>query len=86
MKKSRTFTFTNPSGGQDAVNVVPDDNYVYDRVPDALWVGISGDIAVEMNSGVVVFKNIPVGILPICPTKILASGTSADAILALYYK
>lgn len=86
MKKSRTYPFSNPAGFQDAVNVVTNDNYVYDRTPDALWVGVGGDVAVELDSGFVAFKNVPAGILPICPRKIFATGTDADAILALYYK
>ena len=54
--------------------------------PRALYVGVSGDVAVVMKgkSGSVVFKGAPVGILPIRPVQVLATGTTATDILALY--
>ena len=51
-----------------------------------LWVGSGGDLVVQMADPqtVVTFKNVGTGILPIQVDKILATGTTAANILALY--
>jgi len=47
---------------------------------------VSGDVAVVMQgkAGAVTFKAVPAGILPIRPVQIMATGTTATDILALY--
>lgn len=51
----------------------------------ALYIGVTGDVAVLPygNSTSVVFKAVPVGILPVRVSKVLATGTTATNILAL---
>lgn len=51
----------------------------------ALYIGVSGDVAVVTRgrSTSVVFKSVPVGVLPVQVTKVLATGTTATNILGL---
>lgn len=51
----------------------------------ALYIGVSGDVAVVTRgrSTSVVFKSVPIGILPVQVTKVLATGTTATNILGL---
>jgi hypothetical protein len=50
-----------------------------------LYIGVTGDVAVRMESGVsVTFKAAPVGILPIQVDMVKLTGTTATNILALY--
>jgi hypothetical protein len=52
----------------------------------ALWIGGEGDISVTDKSGeVTVFTAVPAGtMLPISPKLIMATGTTATPIIALY--
>lgn len=51
----------------------------------ALYIGVTGDVKVTMQSGdTVTFKAAPVGTLPVCVTRVFATGTTATDILALY--
>jgi hypothetical protein len=51
----------------------------------ALYIGVSGDVVVTMQSGAtpITFKSVPVGILNIAVTQVLAATTATD-IVALY--
>lgn len=72
-------------GLKDAAEITPDDT---DFIPETsgLYVGVSGDVAVTMASGRdVTFKDLSAGeIHPISVTKVKATGTTADDILAVY--
>lgn len=50
-----------------------------------LYIGVSGDVVVTMAGGAtpITFKAVPVGVLPIQVTKVLAA-TAATDIIALY--
>jgi hypothetical protein len=50
----------------------------------ALFVGVAGNISVEMRNGTVVFTNVPVGILPIQCTRVNSTGTTATTMVALW--
>lgn len=52
----------------------------------ALYIGTTGDVAVTMadDGTVVTFVAVPVGILPIQVTKVMATNTTASNILALW--
>ena len=51
----------------------------------ALYVGGTGDVAVVMADGVTLtFTAVPVGILPVQVVKVLATGTTATNIVALW--
>ena len=51
----------------------------------ALYVGGTGDVAVVMADGVTLtFTAVPAGILPVQVVKVLATGTTATNIVALW--
>jgi hypothetical protein len=73
--------------GTKVVAVVPDDNTDLVTYAKALYIGVTGDIAVVPigQSTSVVFKNHPVGYFLGCRVaRILSTGTTASQILALY--
>lgn len=49
-----------------------------------LFVGVAGNISVEMRNGTVLFTNVPVGILPIQCTRVNYTGTTATSMVALW--
>lgn len=71
-----------PAGG--AVPVTKSDTTVLVGVR-SLYVGVAGDVAVTMTDGsTATFTAVPAGsILPIQCTKVMSTGTSASAIVAL---
>jgi len=72
------------SAAYDAVAVTTSDSTVI-RTARSLYVGVSGDVAVRTAYGsTVTFKSAPIGILPVQVDKVLATGTTATNILALY--
>ena len=52
----------------------------------ALYIGSTGDVTVQMygSDNTITFPNVPVGILPVRATKVLATGTGASDIVALW--
>lgn len=84
-------TYKNTMGGlespaRDAIAVSPDDSNDLSNTSRSIYVGFAGDIAVHMagESSVVVFKAVPVGILPVRVDRILATGTTAADLVALW--
>lgn len=73
---------TDPADG--AFAVTPSDSTTLSGVR-ALYIGVTGDVAVQTRrrGTSVVFKAVPVGILPVQCVKVLATGTTATDILAL---
>jgi len=68
----------------DGEPVVPNDSADLSPGTRALYVGVSGDVRVTMKGGTVLdFTAAPVGTLPICVTRVHATGTTATSILAL---
>jgi hypothetical protein len=69
-----------------AAAVTPSDTVDFDQRPRALYVGSSGNITVNMADGqAVTFANVPAGmILPVRPKRVLATGTTASNIVALF--
>lgn len=74
------------SPAREAVAVTPDDAADLGNTSRSIYVGSTGDIAVHMvgESSSVVFKSVPVGILPIRVDRVLATGTTASDIVALW--
>jgi hypothetical protein len=67
-----------------AVAVTPSDTTVI-ATTRALWVGATGNVTVTMSDGKnATFSNVPVGILPVQVTKVLATATTATNITAMY--
>lgn len=76
--------FRDISNAYGAVAVVPSDSTV---IPTArsLYIGVTGNLAVRMARGnLVTFTNVPVGMLPVQVDQVLATGTTATEMLALY--
>ena len=77
-------SLTAPASAADAIT--PNDTSALPHVTRAIYVGVGGELTVEMLSGdIVVFSNVQAGVLfPLRVTKVLATGTSAAALLGLY--
>lgn len=67
-------------------DIVPDDDSDLEFLPRAIYIGGDGDIKVRDASGNdEVFVGLTAGtILPIRPHRVLATGTSATSLIALY--
>lgn len=77
-----TADSTAPAHG--AVVVTPTDGLLI-PVTRGIYVGVTGNLAVQMADGqTVTFTALPVGFHPIQAQIILATGTTATNILALY--
>ncbi|WP_127145090.1 spike base protein, RCAP_Rcc01079 family [Pelagibacterium montanilacus] len=68
-----------------AISLTPSDAVEIGQPVRGLYVGATGDLAVEMASGeAVIFAAVPAGsILPVRVRKVLATGTLASAIVGL---
>jgi hypothetical protein len=67
-----------------AVAVTPSDATVF-ATTRALYVGVSGDVAVQMADGqTVTFTAVPVGIFPVQVIQVLSTGTTATDMVRLY--
>jgi hypothetical protein len=71
---------------QNAVAVTPSDSTDLAQPALALYIGVTGDVNVYVGGGTtaVLFKSVPVGVLPVAATRVLATSTSASQIVALY--
>lgn len=72
------------SGAVNAIDITPSDATVLSFVR-GLYIGGTGDVAVTMKGGgSVTYEAVPAGtFMPIHVTKVLATGTTATAILGL---
>jgi hypothetical protein len=68
--------------------VVPSDTVDMERLCDAIYVGVTGDIAVvQQNNIAVVFKGVPAGQrLEVQAKRVNAAGTTATNLVALHYQ
>lgn len=74
------------SPARKAAAVVPDDGVDLTVTTRSIYVGVAGDVVVHMVGaiGPVTFKSVAAGILPIRVDRILATGTTAASIVALW--
>jgi hypothetical protein len=86
MDQFKDFPTTLTSPATNALAVTPHDVNPLSDVSRALYVGQSGDISVEMQSGqIVTFQNVQGGsILALRALKVRLTGTSAIGIVALW--
>lgn len=49
-----------------------------------LYIGVTGDVTAVVGGAAVLFKAVPVGVLPVAVTRVNATATTATNILALY--
>lgn len=76
---------TDISNSFSAAAVVPSDTTVIPKTR-ALWIGVAGNVAVRMagDGTIVTFTGAPIGVLPVQVDRVLATGTTATTMLALY--
>jgi len=86
MDQFKDFPATLTSPATNAIELIPDDLNPLDMVTRALYVGQTGDISVEMQSGQIVgFQNVQGGsILAIRTLKVRATGTTATGLIAMW--
>jgi len=84
------FSDTPISPGTRAVGITPNDGTDLTDIPKAVYVGVGGDITM-IGSGApadavgVQWKNVAAGsMIPFRPRRILATGTTAASMLAVY--
>jgi len=84
MDQFKDFPVTLTSPATNAAAVAPSDTATLSTVSRALYVGQTGDISVEMQSGeIVTFQNVQGGSI-LATLKIRASGTTALGIVAMW--
>lgn len=70
---------------QNAFAVVPSDVADLAQATRAIYIGGAGHLAVTMVGGeTVTFLSLPQGVFPICVRRILATGTTATNMIALW--
>ncbi|MBV1867637.1 MAG: hypothetical protein KUG69_06995 [Marinosulfonomonas sp.] len=86
MDQFRDFPVTLTSPATNAMEAIPSDLDPLELVTRALYVGQTGNISVEMQSGQIVdFQNVQGGsILAIRTLKVRATGTTATGIIAMW--
>lgn len=86
MDKFSDFPTNLTAPGRDAAAISPDDLSDLAVLPRALFVGQGGSLALRMAGGQdVVFQGVQAGtILPVRARRVMATGTTAAAILALW--
>lgn len=74
-----------------AAPVVPSDATVFASPTRSLYIGVAGNVTVRMYEDGrptgrpdVTFPNVPVGVLPVRCDKVLATGTAAASIVAMW--
>ncbi len=68
-----------------AANITPHDTNTLTYASRALYIGGTGNVTVVMNGVSVLFTGLPAGtILPIRTDKVMATGTTATSLVALY--
>ncbi len=76
----------NSHPAREALAIIPHDTDEFEKVARSLYVGVAGDITLYPVDGSesVLFSSVPVGILPISCNRVLAAGTTASNIVALW--
>ena len=73
------------SPGYNAATITPDDGADLPTASRAIYVGTAGDLAITMvGGGTLTLKNVPAGILPLRVRRVLATGTSAADLVAVW--
>lgn len=86
MDQFKDFPITLTSPATSAILVTPSDATVLTSISRAIYVGQTGDISVEMQSGqITTFQNVQGGsILALRTLKIRQTGTTATGIIAMW--
>lgn len=67
-----------------AVAVTPSDTVNLTNEARSLYIGVTGDVTAVVRGVTVLFKAVPVGILPVRVTRVNNTNTTATNIVALY--
>lgn len=66
-----------------AVAVTPDDNNDLAEAPSILYIGVSGNVNVDLaKEGTVTYLSVPVGFLNVYVKRVRATGTTATNIIS----
>ena len=86
MDQFKDFPVTLTSPATNAISLTPDDTTPLDTVSRAIYVGVAGDLSVEMMSGqIVLFQGVQSGtILAIRALKVRQTSTTAGGIVSLW--
>lgn len=68
----------------DWAEVTPSDVTNFSSLPQALYIGVAGDISLTSQDGNTVVFTVGSGILDVSPLRVNATNTTADNIVALY--
>lgn len=76
------------SSATDGFAITPDDTNELQYVTNGLYVGLGGDLNVQMAKGTtVILRNVPTGaVLPLRVRKVLAANTTASYLVGLIYR
>lgn len=76
----------NTAPAEEAIAVTPSDNIpLVNGACRALYIGVTGDVnIITPNATTVLFKAVPVGILPVRAATVMSTSTTATNIVALY--
>lgn len=73
------------SPAYDAAPITPDDGNDLPIASRAVYIGTPGDLAATLVGGATVtFRNVPAGILPLRIARVLATGTTAADLVAVW--
>jgi len=73
------------SQGRTWASITPSDSATLSPIPKALWANVAGDIAITGEDGTSVTFTVAASTpIPLCPTKVLSTGTTATGIKAIY--
>ena len=86
MDQFKDFPVTLTSPATNAISLTPSDTTPLGTVSRAIYVGVAGDLSVEMQSGqIVVFQGVQSGsILAIRALKLRQTGTTATGIVSMW--
>ncbi|MGR3290530.1 MAG: spike base protein, RCAP_Rcc01079 family [Paracoccaceae bacterium] len=86
MDQFKDFPTTLTSPASNAASITPSDTALMTDVSRALYIGQTGDVSVEMQSGqIITFQNVQGGsILALRTLKIRQTGTTAVGIVSLW--
>lgn len=75
--------FSSPNLGASATGAVtPSDSTVFPYPTRALWIGVTGTLVVTMGGATVTLTNVPVGLIRLAVTQVLAA-TTCTGVVAL---
>ncbi len=86
MDQFKDFPVTLTSPATSAIDIAPNDSVPMANISRAIYVGQTGDISLEMQSGqIVTFQNVQGGsILAVRTLKVRQTGTTASGIVSLW--